>query len=483
MIVRILSHGSSFQGLATYLTHDAEAETAERVGWTHTLNCANDHVLSAVINEMLWTARDAELLKQEAGIRAGGRATESTVKHLSLNWAPDEQPTREHMTATTEDFLRHMHWDEHQAVLVAHTDKDYAHVHVMLNMVHPETGLKLDDAFEKRRASSWAENYEREHGGVRCENRLRNIGEREPAPTRPAWQAFQAVRRDFEEQEQRRAAQADRETAEPNTEMRGPAAEWEALRKMQRDERLCFFAEGKQAFSEMRGGVFREVREEFRPRWADYYAAKKDGTDGDVLKEMKTTLVNEQKAVLEERRDQAYSGLREEREVIYQELLAGQREHRQGLAARQAAQFDSLDLMDLFRTDIARPRNDYDRTVTDDQSWRQADSIGQHQAEERTASVSHLYGIGLGNSSARSGADAGSRIADGFAMAIFQLFEVGANAFSAPSAPEKLPAVPADEFFAQAAADARAREHYDSDRGHAREEEERLIRPTERSQQ
>jgi len=106
----------SFKGLAAYLTHDPEAKTAERVSWTHTLNLAHDDVPGAV-DSMLWTARNAELLKQEAGIRAGGRATENAVKHLSLNWAPDENPTREHMIETAEDFLRHMQWQEHQALL------------------------------------------------------------------------------------------------------------------------------------------------------------------------------------------------------------------------------------------------------------------------------------------------------------------------------------------------------------------------------
>ncbi len=84
MIVRISSTGSSFKGLAAYLMHDPDqAQTAERVAWTHTLNCANDDVNGAV-NEMYWTAEDAELLKQEAGIRAGGRATDKSVKHVSL---------------------------------------------------------------------------------------------------------------------------------------------------------------------------------------------------------------------------------------------------------------------------------------------------------------------------------------------------------------------------------------------------------------
>ncbi len=72
MIVLIHKAGKSFKGLATYLTHDPKAKSDERVGWTHTLNLAHDHVGSAV-GEMMWTSRSAELLKQEAGVRAGGR--------------------------------------------------------------------------------------------------------------------------------------------------------------------------------------------------------------------------------------------------------------------------------------------------------------------------------------------------------------------------------------------------------------------------
>ena len=121
---------------------------------------------------MLWTARNAELLKQEAGIRAGGAGTENAVKHLSLNWSPDDNPTHEHMIETTEEFLRHMKWQEHQAMLVAHDDKAMPHVHVMLNVIHPETGLRLNDAFERRRAQAWALEYEREQGRIYCEQRL-----------------------------------------------------------------------------------------------------------------------------------------------------------------------------------------------------------------------------------------------------------------------------------------------------------------------
>src|ERR1700733_12221304 len=142
MIVKISPSGKSFKGLSTYLTHDPKANTQDRVAWTHTHNLANDHVPSAV-DEKAWTARKARLLKQEAGIPAGGRATEYPVKDLSLNGSPEDKPTREHMIQKSQDFLRHMGWQEHQAIMVAHDDKPHPHVHLMINAIHPETGLHL----------------------------------------------------------------------------------------------------------------------------------------------------------------------------------------------------------------------------------------------------------------------------------------------------------------------------------------------------
>jgi len=269
MIVKILSNGKSFSGLATYLTRDPDAKTAERVPWTHTLNLAHEHVPSAV-DEMLWTARNAELLKQEAGIRAGGRATENEVKHLSLNWSPEDDPSREHMIETAEGFLRHMKWHEHQAVLVAHDDKEYAHVHVMLNTVHPETGLRLNDGFEHRRAQSWALEYEREQGRIYCEQRLRNVEDREDSPTRPAWLAFAENQRKFEAQEKILEKQNEIFIGGLEIPENSRNAEWKMLKEIQKNQRIEFFAEGKSAFSELRKSIYQEIREEYRERWSDF---------------------------------------------------------------------------------------------------------------------------------------------------------------------------------------------------------------------
>jgi hypothetical protein len=301
MIVKILSKGKSFSGLATYLTHDPEhAKTADRVGWTHTHNLANDDVPCAV-NEMLWTARDAELLKQEAGIRAGGRATENAVKHFSLNWAPGESPTREHMIETTEGFLRHMKWQEHQAILIAHNDKEHSHVHCMLNVVHPETGLRLDDNFERRRAQEWALQYEREHG-IYCEQRLLDPEERTKSPPRKVWMQFWINHREFEKSE--KSLENNTPIFADDPQNRG-SSDWQILRKIQRDERIEFFAQGKSEFINLRKSIFREVREAFRDSWSEYYAGMRAGRPPEEMGEFKQKIIAEQEALLKAKGDEA----------------------------------------------------------------------------------------------------------------------------------------------------------------------------------
>jgi hypothetical protein len=425
MIVKIHKGGKSFSGAATYLTHDPKAKTDERVAWTHTLNLANDHVPSAV-DEMLWTARNAELLKQEAGIRAGGRATENPVKHVSLNWAPDENPTRDHMIETTEDFLRHMKWQEHQALLVAHEDKEYAHVHVLLNAVHPETGLRLDDNFERRRAQECALEYERENGRIYCEQRLKNLEEREDGPTRPAWMAFRENHRKFENQEKILENKNDPILIrDPEIPENTNSDEWRILKEIQRDERKIFFGEGKLAFNELRNSTYREIRKEFRERWSDYYAAEKNGGDGVDLAAMKAEIVAEQKTALEERRDAACAELRKSRDGQYRELLDDQREIRLGLHSRQEAGLENALFLDLARDgnagrDIATTfREAADETLMP----RDGDSGWEMDASAYEAPPRHE------NAGMKSGANIGANIGEGLGFGLIAFLDSIADGF------------------------------------------------------
>jgi hypothetical protein len=332
VVPKLFSAGKSFKGLGRYLTTDPKANSAERVAWTHTLNLANDHIPSA-IDEMLWTYRAADMLKRQAGIPAGGRRLENPVKHFSLNFHRSEEPSREHMIGTVRDFLDHMGWADHQAVLVCHNDR-HPHVHVMLNAVHPETGRALDTGFERRRAGEWALAYERENSQIFCEQRLRPKEEREPSPTREAWQKLKDAEQQHDKAEHERAARAP-DYLTRGDRVLGEAKEWEALKSHQREERDDFFVGGKQAYKEVRNAIFREVRTEFCEDWKGYYEAKRQGLEAEPLAEMKADILARQNAELEARRTVACAELRERRDAEYEQLLLNQKHERAELAMRQ----------------------------------------------------------------------------------------------------------------------------------------------------
>jgi hypothetical protein len=435
MIVVIHKGGKSFSGAATYLTHDPKSMTAERVNWTHTLNLANDHVPSAV-DEMLWTARNAELLKREAGVRAGGRASENVVKHVSLNWSPEDNPTREHMIETAEKFLGHMGWSEHQAVLISHTDKSHSHVHLLLNAVHPETGLRLDDNFDFGRAQKWALAYEKENDRIYCEQRLKNADEREDAPTRPAWMAFKENQIKFDREEKSLENQAPIVIGDGNNpKFDLNSEEWKILKENQKADRKEFFAEGKIAFSELRKSIYRDVREEFRDRWSDYYAAIRHGGDGDTIALMKAELLADQKAVLEARRDEACKALRESRDGLYKQLLLDQQTARHDLHERQDAGLDSTVFLELERDGRSGAR---DITVDFRQVAAEVTSA-RHDADEASSPDTPAFGGRPGREypGMKSGADIGANLAGGIGFGIISLLESVADGVMGAKAPPK----------------------------------------------
>ncbi|HEX3861120.1 MAG TPA: relaxase/mobilization nuclease domain-containing protein [Stellaceae bacterium] len=334
--------GKSFKGLATYLLHDPDkAKTDQRVPWTHTLNLASDHP-SLAVDEMLWTYRGADYLKREAGIKAGGRKLEHPVKHFSLNWHPTEKPSKTHMIETVEGFLKHMGWSEHQALLVAHNDKPHAHVHVMLNVVHPETGKALNAGFEKRRAGDWAYRYELERGRVFCEQRSKPFFERERAPTRQAWTRMKESQHTYDTAEYQRLVKGF-DYFQRNDAEGGEAKVKEAFKAHQRQQRDQFFIDGKKVFRQTRDAVFHEVRREFRPAWREYYQAKRNGKDAGDLSAMKEKLLKEQNAMLDDWRKIAMDNLKAQRDIEYKALLKQQDNDRKEFAKTAVHSYEVID--------------------------------------------------------------------------------------------------------------------------------------------
>jgi hypothetical protein len=404
MIVKIQKAGSSFKGLANYLT-----EQKERVAWTHSLNCANDDVLS-VVHEMYSTYDQAEFLKEHSGVHAGGSAVDKPVKHISLNWHPDEKPTRVEMIAAAEAFLEHMGWEEHQALLVAHNDK-HSHVHIELNRVHPETGKVLDDSFERRRASDWGLSYERDRGKVYCSQRLLEHEERTPSPSRDTWDQLRQAEDKYVKDQI-----ASFERLEENYFKREGTTEtirnreWELLKSHQRSERENFFADGKLLFKELRHDVHREVRELYREIWGEYYAACREGISVDDAQAWKADIIALQRDMFETLKEKAFTDLRSSRDEEYSQLLSDQKDVRHDLHRAQDAGLISYDLLDLVgreqgaapylkQSDAANQNDDLAQKL-DEQETADLPDPGLDGASDKTARIKNVAdagpGIGLG---------------------------------------------------------------------------------------
>jgi hypothetical protein len=277
MIPRIKT-GTSFKGAALYYLHDKRAEgeqvkeTKDRVAWTYAINTLEDEP-EAVLAEMRVTAFNQFLLKMESGNRIDGRPVERPVMTVALAWPREERPTREEMIETGHSFLQHMKWEGHQVLFVAHNDTKHPHVHLIINRVHPETGMTQDAAWTKHRSQQWALKYEREHGHIYCEARERKYGrDGERAPdgmTQREWKLWQEIGKENAfDPEHRRVLEA---------------GEWDALKEGQKQERTGFWRETGQLRNELRTAVRDAVKWEFAKEWQDYAKAKAERDRSAVL--------------------------------------------------------------------------------------------------------------------------------------------------------------------------------------------------------
>lgn len=178
MVPRIGERGYSFAGSAKYYLRDKGSKTNERVIWTYTHNLPTQDAPKG-FRYMAFTAMNAERLKHQAGIPATGRkSSKRTVYHFSLAWAPDQTPEKQTMIDAALTTLSLLRLSEHECVMVAHNDTAHPHVHLICNLVHPETGRMAVPCYDRLTLSAWAEEFERNEGKIRCEERPINNARR-----------------------------------------------------------------------------------------------------------------------------------------------------------------------------------------------------------------------------------------------------------------------------------------------------------------
>ena len=282
--------GKSFKGLAAYLLHDPErAASAERVGWVQSFNL-DDADPDRAWRLMAATAISADQLKEAAGIKKG-KAAKNTAYHFALSFNPVDQPAESVQRAAVDSAIRALGLQEYQAIAISHTDTAHAHVHVMLNLIHPETGLSAASkqpngqasplSNSQRKLSQWAQRFEREHGLTVTEGRLenankraqgervgtrrepRNIHERKQGETTDRRRDF--TKRQFEDQARDLTA-ASRAMHELHR------TEWDALKGSYGAEKKSRDLEHKRAIPE----CIEAVKERHKKRWPAMFSRQRD---------------------------------------------------------------------------------------------------------------------------------------------------------------------------------------------------------------
>lgn len=178
MVPTITAQGTSFQGAFLYYFHDKGERSRNRIGFTETMNMLTESVDKAW-KVMAYTAKYAAYLKQAAGYKATGAKLKKAVFAYSLSWHPEQSPSKEEMLQAAKDSLEVLGLSEHEAMIAEHTDEPHPHLHVVVNKVHPLTGLVAKLKYTKEKLSDFAFKHERKEGKVYCSNREENRAKRE----------------------------------------------------------------------------------------------------------------------------------------------------------------------------------------------------------------------------------------------------------------------------------------------------------------
>jgi hypothetical protein len=173
MIPRVAKKGRSFIGAGLYYLHDKGALTSDRVIYYETVNLPTENAQTA-IKIMAYTAMHQAEIKEASGAAKTGRKLTQSVYSYSLSWAPDETPGLEEMREAAHETLQLLELEGHEAILIAHNDTAHPHIHVIVNRVHPETGIAAKLSCDQLTLSKWAEEYEKWQGKIRAPERVEN---------------------------------------------------------------------------------------------------------------------------------------------------------------------------------------------------------------------------------------------------------------------------------------------------------------------
>ena len=170
-MIATTSSGRRFAALARYLVFGRSGKERERVAWTAGRNLDTDD--PEVAAALMQATANANL------------QVESPVYHLTINFDPADPVTPERMQAVADRVLADLGLAEHQALMVAHRDRAHPHVHIMVNRVHPETGLAWNRWQDRPKIERALRELEQELGLREVSGRLYQLDGQQPPERAP----------------------------------------------------------------------------------------------------------------------------------------------------------------------------------------------------------------------------------------------------------------------------------------------------------
>ncbi len=187
-----LQRGHSFKGVAQYCLHDADrAKSSDRVDFVQVRNLATENP------QVAWRIMAAkhyaqDELKRQAGVGLGGPKDGKPVGHMYISWGRDEADAqlldRNEMLHSAHGALRAIGADSYPSMIVAHTDTEHPHCHIICCFIGDDGRLKKNWK-EKEKLSRFA--LEREiavHGEPVVKLRERNWKHRDAGEKTPTKQ-------------------------------------------------------------------------------------------------------------------------------------------------------------------------------------------------------------------------------------------------------------------------------------------------------
>lgn len=128
---------------------------------------------------------------------------EKPFYHLVLTWHPDERPTPDQQVAAMVYVLASLGLEDHQIVIGTHVDRGHAHVHAVVNRVHPTTGKVWSKSNDHAKIEKACRELELRYGWKHDNGRFDfdvTEGDGHPTvklkPNREAWQEKKRVRKE-----------------------------------------------------------------------------------------------------------------------------------------------------------------------------------------------------------------------------------------------------------------------------------------------